>query len=300
MSKVSQSEFPNFLCIGTQKAGITWLSANLAKHPDIWLPKRNELHFLDRKFPIDMLKTERHLALEAAKKGSKKSWQKKWEKLKKKYDWETLLWETRYRLAKGDESWYAGLFDNAQGRITGDLTPSYVLLGEEAIKYMHSHRPNTKIILLMREPIDRAWSHAKMDIVTHAGRSIDAVSDEEFKAHFNLPSAIARSDYVDIHKRWKSVFSEHQVLCIYSDDIREHPNEVMEVAYEFLGADKTFRVEGASKVVHGGTKSSLPEYYWPMLYEVYRPIIERQAEYFGGRAEQWYKKITDLNGQINS
>jgi len=41
---------PNFICIGAQKSGTTWLHENLGKHPDIFLPyKRKELIYFDEK-----------------------------------------------------------------------------------------------------------------------------------------------------------------------------------------------------------------------------------------------------------
>ena len=39
--------FPDFLCIGAQKAGTTWLYDNLKKHPDLGLPDVKELHYFD-------------------------------------------------------------------------------------------------------------------------------------------------------------------------------------------------------------------------------------------------------------
>ena len=38
---------PDFLGVGMQKAGTSWLYEQLRNHPDAWLPKRKELHFFD-------------------------------------------------------------------------------------------------------------------------------------------------------------------------------------------------------------------------------------------------------------
>ena len=40
--------YPDFLVIGAQKAGTTWLHRNLQAHPEIWMPQ-NEVHYFDRK-----------------------------------------------------------------------------------------------------------------------------------------------------------------------------------------------------------------------------------------------------------
>jgi len=39
---------PDFLCIGAQKSGTTWLYHNLGLHPQIWLPIVKELHHFNR------------------------------------------------------------------------------------------------------------------------------------------------------------------------------------------------------------------------------------------------------------
>jgi hypothetical protein len=39
--------YPDFLCIGAQKAGTSWLYQNLQEHPGIWLPPIKEIHYFD-------------------------------------------------------------------------------------------------------------------------------------------------------------------------------------------------------------------------------------------------------------
>src|SRR5438093_12007205 len=38
---------PDFLCVGAQKAGTSWLYRQLEPHPDFWMPPIKELHYLD-------------------------------------------------------------------------------------------------------------------------------------------------------------------------------------------------------------------------------------------------------------
>ena len=42
--------FPDFLGIGAQKAGTTWLHENLRRHPELFLPEEKELHYFDRQW----------------------------------------------------------------------------------------------------------------------------------------------------------------------------------------------------------------------------------------------------------
>jgi hypothetical protein len=38
---------PNFLVIGAARSGTTWISKNLELHPEIYIPRKKELHFFD-------------------------------------------------------------------------------------------------------------------------------------------------------------------------------------------------------------------------------------------------------------
>src|SRR5262245_10957802 len=39
---------PDFLCVGAQKGGTTWLYWQLDSHPDFWMPPVKELHYFDK------------------------------------------------------------------------------------------------------------------------------------------------------------------------------------------------------------------------------------------------------------
>ena len=39
---------PDFLCVGAQKAGTSWLYRQLEPHPDFWMPPVKELHYFDQ------------------------------------------------------------------------------------------------------------------------------------------------------------------------------------------------------------------------------------------------------------
>src|ERR1700759_3980060 len=69
----SEHRYPDFLCIGAQKAGTSWLDRNLRRHPKLWLPPMKELQFFS------------HLYLPAARKWTTRQRQEKGAKLLKRY-----------------------------------------------------------------------------------------------------------------------------------------------------------------------------------------------------------------------
>jgi hypothetical protein len=44
------SVLPNFILIGAPRAGTTWIAKNLEAHPDIFIPRKKELHFFDYQY----------------------------------------------------------------------------------------------------------------------------------------------------------------------------------------------------------------------------------------------------------
>ena len=42
---------PDFILIGAARAGTTWISKNLGEHPEIFIPRKKELHFFDSQYP---------------------------------------------------------------------------------------------------------------------------------------------------------------------------------------------------------------------------------------------------------
>lgn len=62
--------------------------------------------------------------------------------------------------------WYFNIFSGCkENQKTGDITPNYCLLKEETIKLIYEKIPNLKIIYILREPIDRAFSGIKMRMI---------------------------------------------------------------------------------------------------------------------------------------
>ena len=116
--------FPDFLCIGAQKSGTTWLHRVLMGHPDIYLPPQKEVHYFNSHY-------------------------------------------RRHSLA-----WYSAQFETGRGKSCGDITPAYGVLDESKVRYMKTLMPRAKIILILRDPIDRAWSAANMHLCRIDGKAV--------------------------------------------------------------------------------------------------------------------------------
>ena len=159
---------PDFLCIGAQASGTNWLYRQLKKHPSFDFPNRKEIHYFDNKQSLQKPTGVVERVSDIFKKSESG------------LDGFRLLLDTVFRrfrkLIYGDprkvkedgtprkerlelesDSAYLSLFDTAQ-RITGDVTPAYATLPDAKVEQMAKLLPDTKIIILIRNPIDRNWS----------------------------------------------------------------------------------------------------------------------------------------------
>lgn len=113
---------PNFLVIGAEKAGTTWLHAQLKKHPEIFLPATKEVHFFN------------------------------------KYD-SNLNIRDHFKLGM---AWYTDFFSKYnEEKAVGEVTPMY-LCDPEAPLRIKQILPEVKLIAILRDPVKRAYSHYNM------------------------------------------------------------------------------------------------------------------------------------------
>jgi hypothetical protein len=126
-------------------------------------------------------------------------------------------------------------------RVRGDFTASYGVLGESVIAQILRLRPDIRGIILVRDPVERAWSHAKKDLVR--GRAQEA-SAEEMLAFVGSPDQLARADYGGIIDRWRRhLLPGHLFVAPYTR-IATDPEVLLDDLNDFLGIR---RVGGASK-----------------------------------------------------
>jgi hypothetical protein len=142
-----------------------------------------------------------------------------------------------------DLGWYADHFVAAGERIAGEASPSYASLPVEQIRVIRRLLPDLKLIFLMRDPISRAWSHAK-----HCHRyreanfqesrtNYDEVTEAEWEANFSHDWPVTNGDYLGQLKRWSSIFPRQQMYVGFYESIESQPVEMLRKVFTFLGAD---------------------------------------------------------------
>ncbi len=184
---------------------------------------------------------------------------------------------------------YAALFAPGQGKVKGDITPGYSTLSRRRVRFVRSVAPDARLVFLMRNPIERAWSHALMDLVSRSGRRYEDVGDREFYAHFKRRTARRRSDYLRTLDCWLSVFPESQLFVGFYDDIVERPRALLSGVFRHIGVSED--VDWSSfpyrETIHRGPRIQMPDACRAFLEETYGDAVEALARRFGGPAEEW-------------
>lgn len=133
---------------------------------------------------------------------------------------------------------------NATGKhARGEITPGYAILPPETIDMIQERLPDLRILYILRNPIERAWSHARMEYarqVFKQQRAIKELSGDWFAAHFHSPESIARGDYTTCLRNWWARFpSDRMKLYIYEQDL-QRPRTMLVDCCRHLGVSDGF------------------------------------------------------------
>jgi len=197
--------------------------------------------------------------------------------------------------------WYRRCFPTPRwkdGRrtITGEASPIY-LTRPHAAKRMSQTIPQARFIALLRNPVDRAYSHYQMlvrrgyepltfekAIEAEEARSRgerDKLPEDEHYTVVNLGrfSYLSRSLYVDQLVRWFEFIGNEQTLVLKSEDYFESPQETMRLVLDFIDLPdwepETWEVRSkygkVKQQMNPSTRRRLEEYFEPhnrRLYEL--------------------------------
>ncbi|HEY7944924.1 MAG TPA: sulfotransferase domain-containing protein [Casimicrobiaceae bacterium] len=202
--------------------------------------------------------------------------------------------EHNFASAETDYAGYHANFNPAvRNRLLGDATPIY-MYWESAPQRIHDYNPAMKLIMLLRNPVTRAYSHWNME---HARRSDplpfeQAIRAEPERSGEALPFQHRKYSYIDrglysrqIHRIWR-LFPAGQTLILKSEELRHSPQAALARITDFLGVARFPPVRPRS--VHARP------YEAPMsagarsyLCEVFAPEVRTLEEMLGWDCADW-------------
>ncbi len=137
---------------------------------------------------------------------------------------------------------YHKYFDSQlDGKVVGESTPAY-MYWHDAPRRMWEYNSNLKIIVVLRNPIERAYSHWNMerDRGNEPLSFLDAIQQEEERCRTNLPFQNHDYSYTDrgffseqLRRLWR-FFPREQTLAMKNEELRSEPNRILAEVSEFL------------------------------------------------------------------
>ncbi len=232
------THFPDFMIIGPQRTGTTWLHHNLKTHPSIFLPQEKELYYFnkianagedDRGFET----LEQYLK---AFSDSPRVW------LKKTYD----------SLRKSGRLYFP--------RVRGESTASYAGLDREVIQEIVMLNPDLKAILMVRDPIDRAWSHARKDLL-RGKVELQSVTQDEMAKFFRAAGQRKLGSYPTMIENWHAELKPEHLFVGDFRAIANEPDKILSAIHRFLGVPTGPRYLGDHLLekINPATEARIPQ-----------------------------------------
>lgn len=216
-----------FLCVGAAKAGTSWLHNQLSAHPECHLRSIKELHYFDGLDEGTLSRTlerirARQIDLLQRTGGGLNATPEQARRIADGADWLDVL-------ERGEEALDAYLDylskGARKGQVVGETTPAYALLSTERLARMARMAADVRFLYLVRDPVDRLWSHVRMmagrrdaDGVVTARRCerilARTISGEETQI-------VRRSDYAGALKRLAASISPGKLLVeVFEEMVR--------------------------------------------------------------------------------
>lgn len=212
----------DFIGIGAGKSGTTWVAHMLDQHPDICVSEPKEVCYFN---------AEAISPAEFHGKGRRE------QSINRNHTRPLSWYELHFRHCK-------------EGQIIGEYSPGY-FYDPQAPRAIKEAFPGVKLIVALRNPIDRAYS----DYWMH--RNSFKTENRDFDEAVHEPDSPYLNDgfYYRNLEHYLKWFKKEQILVVFFEDIRKDPATVTKDLYRFLEVDESF-VPGGMKSEFNYSKTS--------------------------------------------
>ncbi|MEG4290296.1 sulfotransferase, partial [Microcoleus sp. C2C3] len=172
--------------------------------------------------------------------------------------------------------------------LTGEASPSY-FDSRETPERLYSLFPEAKLIVLLRNPVDRAISQFyRLTGLNWEARSLDRVISDEIERLNQNPEYIigeepgnylARGRYIEFIKKWRAFFPREQLLILKSEDFYAGAAATLKQVLEFLDLPEyqLSEYQNANPGSYPPVNQSIRDW----LRDYFRPYNQQLEEYLG-------------------
>jgi hypothetical protein len=285
---------PDFIGIGPEKTGTSLLYMLLNENIQISMPPCKEIRYWNEGnlIPLHNLRaflTSPHWHYRNLREILKKNLSLSIRNFVylRKNPTSNLLWSLRYCIGKRSSTWYSSLFPR-EGKVSGDISPLYYHIPEIRIRECSKHNPDMKIIIFIRNPIDRVWSKARMNLLKHKGRDAVDFDTNEFRGFCQHVYSNWRPYMVGI-RIWQLNFPNVHI-AIY-DELLIDSKEWYRKICEFLGVEMNISI-GLKRWVNQGLDFEIPENCERILFQQYGNELKQVGELYS--LPSWLEKYEKL------
>jgi hypothetical protein len=144
-------------------------------------------------------------------------------------------------------SWYQDHFHPAddvisaigEAAIIGEKSAGYCALSLTRIKLVHRLLPTARLILMIRDPVARHWSHAKRFFSKEKAKRRgyrSLTSDEQLRRFFVRTRPF--SEFSRMIENWTAIYPAEQLLILSQENAIARPGETFEKAMHHIGASE--------------------------------------------------------------
>ncbi len=261
---------PDFICIGEQRCGTTWLAHNLKQHPQIWLPPFKSIRYFNTPSLLPNILLMWMFAKRAERRRSKGF-------LRGEFSKSNFTWYLHYYLKPRTLSWYRDLFQPQANQIAGEICHAYSGLPPKMIAQIYRDFPQLKIIYLVRNPLDRAWSALALRRHRQDRYLSAEISVEQFNDFLKDSNILEKSDYATTLEHWRQVFPPDQMFVGFFEELVTQPAALLSNIAEFLGIDSlyTFDLASLNTRIASTSYDPIPPNRRDMLGQLLAPSIQR-------------------------
>lgn len=227
---------PTFVIIGERKSGTTALCHWMSAHPDIYMHPREDMNY----FIEDEILC-------------RKVW--------RDGEVDPDRWERTHSPEQ-----YAALFEGGSGRTAIGEKSADLLFWRPAHERMARYLPECRFLLVLRNPVERVWSHYCDEVAKGPGREAlrfeEALAAEDERAHRSAYAKLHLSyrarGYYDQHIR---AFQQHippeRLMVVTLEQMRRRPADTLRAVYSFVGVDPDSGLDLAG-TRHNESRAMLP------------------------------------------